>query len=142
MQHHVHTWAIVQPSVTLSIPRSTPTPELFQRKMCLVRVPVSHVSATGPYLFGRCLNLNADPVSSNTSEMLSCCLLPSIVACWMGLNLDADICHVAFPLSLVTSVMSKPVSQSNLHPRACCHVYCSQEGTAAHAHTLLSCEVR
>lgn len=72
--------------------------------------------------------------------------LPSITACWIDLNVDLDICHLAFSFSLVSSVVSEPVSQPNLHSTACRHVHGSQEvmskGTPAHAHTLLSCEVR
>ena len=71
--------------------------------------------------------------------------LPSIAARWISLNLDLDICHLAFPFRLVSSVTSKPVSQCSLHSLACRHVYSSQEdmtkGTPACVHTLLSCEV-
>lgn len=62
----------------------------------------------------------------------------------MSWNLDSDICHLAFPFSLVSSVMSEPVSQPDPHPTAYCHVDSGQEDTAkdmpTQAHTLLSCE--
>ena len=72
--------------------------------------------------------------------------LPSIAACWMSLNPDSDICHLTFPLSLVSSVVSEPASQPDPYPTACRHVDGSQEdttkGTPAQARALPSCEAR
>lgn len=76
-----------------------------------------------------------------------CQVLQPVGSVWISLDLDSDICHLAFPFSLVSTClnMSEPVSQPNPDFIACRHVYGSQDvakGTSAHAHTLLSCEVR
>lgn len=93
--------------IIMSTLHPTPAPGLFQRKRCPVRAPSSYVSTIGFCWFCCCLNFSVALVSS-LSNMSSLWFLPSIAACWISFNLDLGICHLAFPLSLVSTCLNMP----------------------------------